>query len=257
VRKEGTDVLRGIYTAASGLLASTQWQKTVAHDLANVNTPGFKTGEAVIGSFGTILLSRTGTGAAPVGAVSQGTALVANVTNLSEGPLEVTGRHLDVAPYGGAWLTVRTKAGVRYTQDGALTENALGQMTTSAGDPVLSRVGTPIVIPPGQTPRIAPDGTVTAGGRVVGQMALVTFARPQALVAEGQGLMQAPPPAGVRPIAAGQAQGVMQGALEGANTSESDLVVQMTELQAAYTADQESLVTGDRAFQALLSNLGR
>lgn len=250
-------MLRGIYTAASGLLANTGWQEAVAHDLANVNTPGFKSGDAVIGSFGTMLLNRMGSNPAPVGDISEGSALLANVTDLAEGPLEGTGRHLDVAPYGGAWLTVRTPQGLRYTQDGALTQNALGQITTAGGDVVLGRTGTPIVIPAGATPQIAVDGTVTADGVTLGQLGLVTFARPQALVAEGQGLMQAPAAAGVGPLPAGAAAGVVQGALEGANTSESDLVIQMTQLQSAYTADQESLVTGDQAFQSLLSNLGR
>lgn len=250
-------MLRGIYTAASGLMADTQWQAAVAHDLANVNTPGFKSGEAVIGSFGTMLLNRMSSSPGAVGSISEGSAVLANVNDLAEGPLQETGRHLDVAPYGGAWLVVRTARGIRYTQDGALTQNQAGQITTAAGDIVLSRAGTPITIPAGATPQIATDGTVTVGAAVLGQLALQTFARPQALVADGQGLMQAPAAAGVRPIAAGGAAGVVQGALEGSNTSESDLVIQMTAMQTAYTADQEALVTGDQAFQSLLSNLGR
>jgi flagellar basal-body rod protein FlgF len=246
-------MLRGLYTAASGLLADQAWQQAIGNDLDNVSTPGFKADQTVVGEFATALVQRLGAGA--IGTLGAGAAVAQTVTDLAQGPLEVTGRSLDVAPTGGAWLAVQTAQGVRYTQDGALALNAQGQLTTAGGDPVLGAGGAPVAVPPGASVRIGADGTVEAGGRAVGRLLLVSFARPALLVGQGDGLYQAPPGAGARAFAPGA--GVVAGALEGSNADPTALTSELIQVQNAFQAGQVGMTTADQTFGQLLTNLGK
>lgn len=248
-------MLRGLYTFASSLLADTAWENAVGNNLDNLSTPGYKAQQPVIGQFGSVLLERLGQTPGPVGTLSDGAAVAQTVANLAQGPIQTTGRNLDVAPLGGAWLSVRTAAGVRYTQDGALSLSPTGQLVTAQGDPVLSQTGQPITVPAGQTIRIAQDGTVTAGAAAVGRLLLTTFTRPTRLVSQADGLFQAPAAAGARRYAVGV--GVMAGSLEGSNVNESTLMTDLAQVQASFQANQTAMTTADQTFGQLLSDLGK
>ncbi|MCL6594632.1 MAG: flagellar hook basal-body protein [Firmicutes bacterium] len=246
-------MLRGLYTAASGLLADQAWQQAVGNNLDNANTPGYKADRTVIGEFGAVLVTRLGAGG--VGVVGEGAAVASSTPDLASGPIDPTGRALDVAPVGGAWLAVRTPQGVRYTQDGALAVNAAGLLVGAQGYPVVGAGGAPIRVPAGAAASIGADGTVYADGRPVGRLLLTAFARPALLSAQGDGLFQAPAGAGARPFAPGTA--VVPGALEGSNVNESLLTSQLVQVQAAFQADQESVRTDTATFGQLLQNLGK
>lgn len=248
-------MLRGLYTSASALLADTTWENTVGNNLDNLTTPGYKADQAVIGQFGSVLLQRMGPQSGTVGVLSEGAAVAETVNNMSQGPIQTTGRALDVAPVGGAWLAVRTAQGVRYTQDGALSLSATGQLVSAQGSPILGQNGRPITVPAGQTVTIQPNGTVAAGGRNIGRLLLTTFARPANLVAQGAGLFQAPANAGARAGAPGA--GVLDGALEGANVNESDVATQLTQVQSSFQANQTAMTAADQTFGQLMQELGK
>jgi flagellar basal-body rod protein FlgF len=238
------------------MLADVVWERALSQNVANLATPGYKADQAAVADFGQRLLLRWGDGT-PVGALDAGTAVAALLPQMGPGPLQATGRSLDVAPYGGAWLVVQTPAGVRYTQDGSLTLSPQGILTTLAGDPVLTAAGTPVRVPAGVALTIAADGTLTAGGRVLGRLALTVFARPQRLVAQGGGLYAAPAAAGAAPAPPPPTAGVLQGYLEGSNVSMAEETAQLIQVQASFSADQSAAQTEQRTFDQLLQNLGR
>ena len=109
-------MLRGIYIAASGLLAESARQDVVANNLANATTTGFKRSEATARPFQEMLLRSQGIPGTPaVGTMTMG-AEVQGITRLdTQGPLRHTGNALDVALVGTGYFTVETAAGRRYS----------------------------------------------------------------------------------------------------------------------------------------------
>ena len=175
---------RGLYIAASGMVAEMARQDLIANDLANASTPGYKADRAVQGSFGNLLLANTETGQS-IGTLGRGARIERQVTDLSAGPIKETGEDLDFAVEGDGYFAVQTAQGVRYTRNGQFTAAANGRLTDQVGNAVLNQNGQPITIgADGKVPeaslgvftltnaRKAGDNFFqgTAGGRAAGQV---------------------------------------------------------------------------------------
>jgi flagellar basal-body rod protein FlgF len=135
----------GLYIAAQGMLAEQVRQEQLANNLSNASTPGYKPQLAEQKSFDSLLLQNTQTGQS-IGSLQTGVSINRTVTDTAPGAIESTGQKLDFAINGNGWFGVRTPAGVRYTQDGQFTTNAAGQLTDSAGNPVLAQNGSPVTV---------------------------------------------------------------------------------------------------------------
>src|SRR5947199_5032057 len=103
---------RGLYIAASGMLAEQVRQDQLSNDLANASTPGYKSDNAVQSNFGDLLLSNTSTGQV-VGPLSTGVTISRIVTDLTPGPLHQTGQPLDFGIAGEGFFGVQTAQGIR------------------------------------------------------------------------------------------------------------------------------------------------
>src|ERR671930_2205828 len=101
---------RGLYIAASGMLAELVRQDQLANDLANASTPGYKADRAAESSFGDLLIRNRATGE-PVGAIGLGAQISEIRTDLSQGPLRETGEPLDIALIGDGFLPIQAPAG--------------------------------------------------------------------------------------------------------------------------------------------------
>src|SRR5207253_636670 len=102
-----------------------------------------------------------------------------------------TGRDLDVAIDGDAFLQVQTPRGPRFTRAGNLTLSTSGQLVTKSGDLVVGSNG-PITIPQGSALSIEPDGSLSASGQTFDKLKLVRFNNPaSALIKEGDSLFMA------------------------------------------------------------------
>lgn len=234
---------RGLYIAASGMIAEQIRQDQIANDLANASTPGYKPDWSVQRSFEDVLLQNSQTGQ-PVGTLSMGAHIAREVVDLAQGPLQNTGEPLNVALQGAGFFVVGTAAGNRYTRDGQFVENAAGQLTTDTGEPVLGTDGRPISIAAAKSAgdvSIASDGRVTVRGKLVGTLAVVSLANPAKL---GGTLFSGTPggkPAGTT---------VEQGYLEGSGVNPVTTMVEMMTSFQSYQASQ-------RAIQTLDTELGR
>ena len=138
-------MVRGLYIAASGMLSEMVRQDQIANDLANASTPGYKPDRATQRSFGDLLLSNTRTGQ-PVGRLGLGTRVDRIVTDLSAGPIRVTGEPLDFAIAGEGYFAVRTPQGIRFTRNGQFTLSPQGTLVTALGAEVLGPGGAPIQV---------------------------------------------------------------------------------------------------------------
>jgi flagellar basal-body rod protein FlgF len=229
---------RGLYIAASGMLAELVRQDQLAHDLANASTSGYKADRSTQRSFGELLLANRSTGET-VGAVGLGAEIAEVKTDLSQSPLRETNEPLDVALAGSGFLAVRTTDGVRYTRAGQLALDGQGRLTTATGQPVLDDRGQPITIRGGD-PAIAPDGTISLDGRAVAKLGIVDLRNP---IKEGDTLFSGTP-AG-RPAATI----VKQGFLEGSGVQPAEAMVEMMTSMRAYESVQRVIRTIDETLQ--------
>jgi flagellar basal-body rod protein FlgF len=223
---------RGLYIAASGMVAEMARQDLIANDLANASTPGYKSDRAVQGSFGSLLLRNTQTGAT-VGPLGQGSRIERQVTDLTAAPAKETGEDLDFAIDGDGYFGVQTGQGVRYTRNGQFSATANGRLVDQRGNPVLGQNGQPIAI--------GADGKVPAAS--VGVFAVTNP------VKSGDNLFTGT--AGGR--GAGQAR---SGALEG---SGADPVRAMTDMIAslrAFESGQKVITTIDSTLQKAANQVG-
>jgi flagellar basal-body rod protein FlgF len=162
----------------------------IANNMANVTTNGFK---ARSSRFREYLMPVASAESFPRPdrrlsyVIDAGTPL-----DIRSGAIEHTGNPLDVAIKGDAFLAVQTRAGERYTRNGALEIDAQGQLVTSDGHTVLGDNG-PITFTAQESGfEIAPDGTVTSNQGQRGRLRLVRFDNPQTLHNEGANLFSAP-----------------------------------------------------------------
>src|SRR5262245_13191792 len=152
----------GIYSALSGALARSTHLDVVANNLANAATTGFKADRV---TFAEKLAKASGS------AAGESFAVVGDVaTDLAAGPLMSTGNPLDVALDEGAFLTVETPRGERFTRDGRLALGPGGLLVTSSGLPVLDGSGRRITVAPGAAAAIDADGTLRADGDALARL---------------------------------------------------------------------------------------
>lgn len=240
---------RMIYTSMTGAKATMQRQDTLANNLANVSTVGFR---AELAAFRAVPVEGSG---ASTRVFSLETTPGYDAT---PGVVTATGRNLDVAVKGNAWLTVQASDGTEaYTRGGSLDLTADGTLTTRSGLPVLTDSG-PIQVPPNTEVSIAADGSVSAkavNGKtsVVGRLKLVT---PEAPLQRGtDGLFRAGPDAGDLPADA--TARLQDGALEGSNVSAVETMISMIAAARQFEAQMKSLQTveGDEKAAAQLLSM--
>ena len=199
----------GFYAACAGLRAQSQALEVAAHNLANLNTSGFRAQRVSFQSL-LALLQPAATNelnqAINNYGVVEGTRL-----DLSAGNVQMTGNPLDLAVEGDGFFAVQTARGTRYTRGGSFRISTSGELITAAGDPVLGESG--VIHVPSGVLSISSDATLSVAGAVAGKIRLAEFAPGASVTSEGNGL-----------LIAGQAQParrtvVRQGALEASNVN--------------------------------------
>ena len=163
-------MIRGFYTALSGILATVTRQSVVADNIANVNTPGFKGSRSAQSDFGFMLTSSLD--GRLVGPLGTATVPVGLKIDRLQGPLETTTLVSDLAIEGDGLFAIATSNGVAYTRGGDFQIDVNGTLTTQRGEPVLDTTGKAIHVPDRATFSVNPDGVVAGTGQ---RIALVAF----------------------------------------------------------------------------------
>ncbi|HEY8288727.1 MAG TPA: flagellar hook-basal body complex protein [Acetobacteraceae bacterium] len=195
---------------ASRLIAQQRAMDVTADNIANANTPGYRT-ERVL--FSDWLSRQTGTAAPSGGETIAFTQDRATWREQQPGSLTRTGNTFDLALTGDGYFTVSTKNGPRLTRDGRFGRMPDGTVADGAGDAVLDSNGRPILLSPTDTRiTIAGDGTMSSESGQLGKIGVVRPTNPMKLSAEGGTLLRAD-----TPTTPSTAPGVVQGAVEGSN----------------------------------------
>lgn len=271
-------MIKGLYTAASGMNAELLRQDVVANNLANVSTAGFKKEDAAFEAFGNRLLKRihdrmdaqgqgnglaaaaavvAGRGPVDLGVAGTGVRAAETVTHFSDGALSRTDRALDAALQGNALFTVeRGDGSLAYTRAGSFTLDGEKNLVTMAGDRVMGTSGQPIKITGGQVV-IDEAGHVKVDGVEADQFALVAWDKDR-FIRLGENLYLAQPSAlegvGEEPVVDAR---VVQGFTEASNVQVVEEMVRMIGVMRAYEANQKSVQMQDETLGKLINEAGR
>lgn len=228
----------GLYGACAGLMARTQALDTIASNVANSSTAGFRGEENV---FGTVLAEAGHHGR--MSALNKATNAFSQMgdakMDTTQGVITRTGNDLDLAIEGAGYFKVQTASGTAYTRNGHFHADANGKLVTDAGEPVLGEAGE-IRLAKGKV-SVSADGTISCEGVVSGKLSLVTFAPGTKLINHGASEYEAP--AGSEMLSTRAS--LQQGALEGSNVSPMEGVVQLISAQRAAESMRHALTLID------------
>lgn len=234
----------GLYVGLSGQVALERRLATIANNVANAGTVGYRSEEL---KFDTVLSM---VGATPTAYSTAGKSFVSE----RSGGLNKTGNPLDVAVQGKGWLAIQTPAGIAYTRDGRMQLQESGELQTLNGYPILDAGNAPILLDPAAgTPKIARDGMITQNGRNFGALGLFTIEPAKGFTRyENSGII----PASVgTPVVSFASDGFVQGFLEESNvnpvTEMTDLIMVTRAFDGLQTSIEESSSSLKRAIQVL------
>jgi len=229
-------------TRQSGLMREMQ---TVANNLANISTTGFRK-EGVI--FSEHIRKLDG----DADALSMATGNVRH-TDVRQGPLTQTHGTFDFAIEGEGFFLIDTPDGERLTRAGAFTPNAQGELVSQDGYRLLDTAGAPIFVPPdASSVGLAADGTLSVNGQPLAQVGLYVPVAPNDLHREGG--VRFSSEEGVVPVTDAA---VVQGFLEDSNVDPVTEIARMIEVQRAYELGQSFLDKENERIRAVLQTLGR
>lgn len=243
-----------LWVSKTGLAAQDKAMATVANNLANVNTTGFKSDRAVFEDLFYTIELQPGAQADQVNTVPSGIQMGSGVRVVgtqkvfTEGNIQATGQPMDLAIVGKGFFQVESAAGeTLYTENGQLQLNTEGIVVNAQGLPLQPT----IQVPTGSSGfTVGSDGTVTvvlpgeATPTELGQITLVNFPNPAGLEALGGNLYKETVASGepVEGVAGEDGLGtIKQGVLEGSNVQVVEAMVSMIAIQRAYEANAKVL----------------
>lgn len=249
-------MIRSLWNAASGLRASQIRVDNVAHNVANINTPGYRRAQV---DFADLLYETAAAGRLLLGS---GVRPMVATSDLSPGPLEQTGRPLDLAIDGEGFLVLQAADGaLRYSRDGALGLDGQGRLVSSAGlflrlDAAGGGVGR---VPPGAGElTVSGDGLVlcaaedggdpiTVGRIVIARPVPAVPGRTAAMLPVGGNLFVPAEATTVVYGVPGQsgAGGIRQGWLERSNVVLADELVELITAQRAFELNSRAIQAAD------------
>lgn len=227
-------MLRGYYSAASGMSGALQNQDILAQNLAHAPVPGYRRQSAVFEAF---IKPQTGPDSKAPDLNLHGSRATRIASGFKPGPYQHTGNPLECAIQGDGFFVLSGPNGPLYTRNGQFQLNADGQLVSSGGYPVLGANGALTIPQNAANIVIGLDGTVTADNTTVGQLKLASFTDPSQLERAGTTLFQAP--ANVAPQAF--TGSLRQGYREGSNVQIIQEMVQMISGMRQYEAAAKSM----------------
>ncbi len=226
-------MISGIYDLTDGALTQDLRFETIANNIANGNTTGFK--KDII-SFSQTLDMQS---------ISK--------TDFSQGPIRYTGNALDIALEAPGFLKVQTPNGIRYTRDGALSINAEGFLVTGNGDKVLGENG-PISVE-GGTVTIGQDGQISVDNVPSDKLMVVDFDKPELLRKEGSSYYSYQ--GDDKEISEQTDAVIKQRYLEGSNVNPAQQMIEMIETYRAFESVEKAIQSIDGSTGKLINDYGQ
>ena len=234
-----------LYVAVSAQVALERRLETIADNIANMNTIGYR---ATGVSFETEMVRA---GDAAMSYVSPGSDYLSRRI----GGLVKTDNSLDFAIQGDGWFGIRTLSGTAYTRDGRARVDESGTLRTLNGDPILDAGGDPILVDSAGGPLVvSADGMISQNGRQVGAIGLFAI-DPNASLrrAENSGVVPDKP---AKPILDFARDGVVQGAVESSNVDPVKEMTRLIEVTRAFDGVAAESAQSEGSVQDAIKTLG-
>lgn len=284
-------MLRGIYTASTGMIMNQNRMDVVSNNLANVDKTGFKEDEAIFKAFPEMLLHRTredGLGWVPTGSfdlapitgkLGSGVEFSESFTRFDQGAAKHTSNPTDLmlddrGRENPSFFVVLTEKGERLTRSGSFVLDRQGNLVTPDGHPLMGEKG-PIQVARfnfmvkengevwinqtiGNNPEAGSNETFNRWENPVllDRIKVRTVEFPRELKKEGNGFFRDTPESG-EPIPVQGDPLVLQGFLEASNVNIVQQMVEMIEVQRQYEANQKSVQTHDSLLGRLINEVAR
>ncbi len=241
-------IVRGIYTAASGMLMESTRMDVTGNNLANVDTVGFQKQVAHVYSYPDAPISRVYQGQRQViGRLGTGAWVEGSHTSFAPGSLKTTENPLDLAIVGEGFFAIDSPQGPRFTRDGRFTINLDGYLTTLNGNLVQGEAG-PIYVGEAEEVLFNEEGEIFIDGEVADRLLLMSFDNLQGLARSGANMYEALPEAGDAFVIETR---VAPGVIEMANVNVVREMVDLIKIQRAYEANQKVVQAYDETLGKL------
>ncbi|HNK63000.1 MAG TPA: flagellar hook-basal body protein [Anaerolineales bacterium] len=250
-------MIKGLYSAVSAMVMNATRQQAISHNIANIQTPGFKQVLTTVQGFMQDQPVYTSgnlqsTIIEYVGNLGLGSQIGQEYVDYGQGAMQKTDNPLDLAFQGNGFFTVQTPDGNRYTRDGRFLRDAENNLVTVDGYQVLDDAGQPIQLPDGEI-SVAYDGAITVNGEAVATLGIGVFADPAAELQHTEGNLFTGPAAST----GDEVPQVVQGVLEFSNANPSQLMTQLVEVGRSYEAAQKLVQNQDELLGKTIASLGR
>lgn len=256
-------MLKGIYTAAAGMLSANMAVDTLASNLANVSTVGFKGSKVNNQGFPEMLMKRVSElGEQTIGSISTGNQIFQSFVNHAPGAIHNTGNTFDMAIQGDGFFTTKSKTTgeTLYTRAGNFTVDSEGYLSTTEGNRVQGRLGD-IQLNMDDGPfLINPNGELTGKGKPIDQIQVTQFTNNQSLQKISDNNYAAGPATQIKPEAnafGSSGYRVQQGALEESNVNPVMEMVNTIQGQRLYEALQKNIHIHNDTLQKAVNEVGR
>ncbi|MBO3758375.1 flagellar basal-body rod protein FlgF [Ciceribacter sp. L1K23] len=238
----------GLYVSLSSQIALERRLTTIADNMANLNTVGFRSTEV---KFDEVLSKTQNDLNAKIAFVSQGN----DYLSTRSGELQQTNNALDFAVKGDAWFAIDTPVGMVLTRDGRFTIQETGQLVSSRGYPVLDAGGAPIQLNrAGGPPEVGADGMIMQDGVQVAQLGLFTAdVREGFLRYENSGVTTVDDP---QPVVDNAEISVLQGYIENSNVNGIGEMTQLIQVNRAFESISSLITESERTMSEAIRTLG-
>lgn len=266
---------KGVYTALSGAIAQNTKLDTIANNLANVSTPGFKRDQQLFQEYLTanekppsvIQVPRIPASIESFYDMQGGDKSYVDAkgtfSDFSQGSVKHTGNSFDLAIDGKGFFEIATPSGVRLTRAGNLTLDGNGQLVTKQGYPVLKNAE-PGADPAARVIRLQGSGTITItdSGEILegeenrGKLSIVDVVKPEVLQKMGNSLFSFKPNMNAEVIQIDKPS-IKQGFIE---TSNVNIVQEMTDMittQRVFESTQKAISAYDSMADKLVNVVGK
>lgn len=247
-------MIKGLYAAVTAMLAGVAKQELKAHNVANLNTPGFKQIFTTLQEFQqTKVFSspQINPGVPPhcIGTLGLGVMTTEARTKFGNGTLQSTDQPLDFAIQGAGFFRVMTSDGERFTRDGRFIRDANNNLVTVDGNKVLDSSGNPIQIPDGII-SVDGSGKIWMDDIQISQLGIAEFDQPETKLQRDAGNLYKTSDA---PAHSTSKTTVHQGYLEMSNVNVVDVMLGT----GIYEAAQKMVQTQDELLGKSISTLGK
>jgi flagellar basal-body rod protein FlgF len=246
-------VIRGLYTATTGMISEAIRTDVISNNVANVNTTGYKKDEAINSDFASVLLKRINDGEVQeVGKLGRGTVVAEVVVSQSQGAVRKTDNDFDLAIDGKGFFVVDTPQGERYTRNGSFLRSANGELVTSDGYKVMGTAGV-ITVDENAKFTVSPTGEIIVDDVPTDNLRLVDFAENVKLEKEGSTLFKAPN--GATPT--DSTATIVQGSIEMSNVNVVGEMVKLITAYRAYETNAKAVQSHDAMLDKAVNEVGK